>query len=349
MFKTHAYSTPSATTPLAPTDIERREPEPNDVHISIDFCGICHSDIHQARGEWGNSMYPMVPGHEIVGKVKAVGSEVKKFKVGDLAAVGCMVDSCRTCDNCKDDLEQYCTNPMSVYTYNGRDKQGNLTFGGYSSDIVVTEDFVLKVPANLDPAAAAPLLCAGITTYSPLKHWKVGKGSKVGIVGLGGLGHMGLKFSHAFGAHTVQFTTSESKIEDAKKLGADEVVLTKEPNWHAEHANTFDFILDCVSAEHDLTPYLALLKRDGTLCMVGVPEKPVAMHAFSVIAGRKSFAGSGIGGIKETQEMLDFCGEHNIVSDIEMTTYDQLETAWERVMKSDVKYRFVLDNNALRQ
>jgi uncharacterized zinc-type alcohol dehydrogenase-like protein len=280
--------------------------------------------------------------------VKAVGADVKKVKVGDLAGVGVMVDSCRTCDNCKDGLEQYCTNPANIQTYNCRDKEGNLTFGGYSSDIVVTEDFVLKVPANLDPAATAPLLCAGITTYSPLKHWKVGKGSKVGIVGLGGLGHMGLKFSHAFGAHTVQFTTSASKIDDAKKLGADEVVLTKDPNWHVEHAGTFDFILDCVSAEHDMAPYMALLKRDGTLCLVGAPAKPVALHAFSVIGGRKSFAGSGIGGIKETQEMLDFCGEHNIVSDIEMTTFDQIETAWERVLKSDVKYRFVLDNKALR-
>jgi uncharacterized zinc-type alcohol dehydrogenase-like protein len=343
-----AYSTSSAASPLAAATIDRREPGPKDVHISIDFCGICHSDIHQARNEWGNSIYPMVPGHEIVGKVKAVGSEVTKFKVGDLAGVGVMVDSCRTCDNCKDDLEQYCTNPTSVQTYNSRDKEGNITFGGYSSDIVVTEDFVLKIPSNLNLAATAPLLCAGITTYSPLRHWKIGKGSKVGIVGLGGLGHMGLKFAHAFGAHTVQFTTSTSKIEDAKKLGADEVILTKDPNWHADHAGTFDFILDCVSAEHDLTPYMALLKRDGTLCMVGVPEVPIALHAFSVIAGRKSFAGSGVGGIKETQEMLDFCGEHNIVSDIEMTTYDKIEQAWGRVIKSDVKYRFVLDNSELR-
>jgi len=349
MFEAKAYSTPSATTPLAPATIERREPGPKDVHIAIDFCGICHSDIHQARNEWNNSIYPMVPGHEIVGKVKAVGADVKKFKVGDTAAVGCMVDSCRTCVNCKDGLEQYCVNPACIQTYNWRDKEGNITFGGYSTDIVVTEDFVLKVPENLDPAGAAPLLCAGITTYSPLKHWKVGKGSKVGIVGLGGLGHMGLKFSHAFGAHTVQFTTSASKIDDAKKLGADEVILTKEANWHAEHANTFDFILDCVSAEHDLTPYMSLLKRDGTLCLVGVPEKPIEMHAFSVIGGRKSFAGSGIGGIQETQEMLDFCGEHDIVSDIEMTTYDKLEEAWTRVIKSDVKYRFVLDTKSLNK
>jgi uncharacterized zinc-type alcohol dehydrogenase-like protein len=348
MIKTHGYAAQSATTAPAPFDFERREPGPKDVAIEIEFCGVCHSDIHQARNEWGNSIFPMVPGHEIVGIVRAVGSEVTKFKVGDRAAVGCIIDSCRTCANCKDGLEQYCDNPGALQTYNARDKQGNLTFGGYSENIVVTEDFTLKVPEGLDPAATAPLLCAGITTYSPLKHWKVGKGSKVGIVGLGGLGHMGLKFSHAFGANTVLFTTSASKVDDAKRLGADEVVLTKEPGWHVAHAGSFDFILDTASAPHDVAPYLALLKRDGTYCTVGVPPEPIPVSAFSVIAGRRNFAGSGIGGIKETQEMLDFCGEHGIVSDIEMTSFDKIEEAWERVIKADVKYRFVLDLKTLK-
>jgi uncharacterized zinc-type alcohol dehydrogenase-like protein len=346
MIATNGYAAHSATTPPVPFAYEHRDPGPKDILIDIDFCGICHSDIHQARNEWGNSLYPMVPGHEIVGKVAAVGSEVKKFKVGDIAAVGCMVDSCRTCESCKAGDEQYCDRQQTVFSYNSKDKDGNLTFGGYGNHIVLDEDFALSVPANLDPAAAAPLLCAGITTYSPLKHWNVGPGKKVGVIGLGGLGHMALKFSHAFGAHTVQFTTSASKIEDAKKLGADEVILTKEEGWTGEHANSFDFILDCVSAEHDISPYLALLKRDGTLCTVGVPEKPLAIHAFSVIA-RKHFTGSMIGGIAETQEMLDFCGKHNIVSDIEMTSFDKLEEAWGRVISSDVKYRFVLDLKTL--
>jgi uncharacterized zinc-type alcohol dehydrogenase-like protein len=347
MIKTHGYAAQSATEAPAPYDFERREPGPKDVHIAIEFCGICHSDIHQGRGEWGNSTFPMVPGHEIVGTVKAIGSEVTKFKVGDTAAVGCIVDSCRVCSNCKEGLENYCDNPWAVQTYNARDKQGNLTFGGYSNHIVVDEDFTLKVPASLDKAATAPLLCAGITTYSPLRHWKAGPGKKVGIVGLGGLGHMGLKFSHAFGAHTVMFTTSPGKVEDAKKLGADEVILTREENWHKDHIGTFDFILDCVSAQHEMAPYMALLKRDGTLCTVGIPSEAIQIHAFSVAAGRKSFAGSGIGGIPETQEMLDFCAEHNIVSDIEMTSFDKLDEAWERVVKGDVKYRFVLDINTL--
>ena len=347
MIKTHGYAAQSATTPLAPFDYEHRSPGPKDVAIAIDFCGICHSDSHQARNEWGNALYPMVPGHEIVGTVKAVGAEVTKFKVGDTAAIGCMVDSCRTCASCKAGEEQYCDNHATIFTYNSKDKDGNLTFGGYGDNIVADEEFVLKVPANLDPAAAAPLLCAGITTYSPLKHWGAGPGKKIGVVGLGGLGHMGLKFSHAFGAKTVMFTTSPGKVEDAKKLGADEVILTKEPNWHAEHAGTFDFILDCVSADHDINPYLALLKRDAVYCTVGVPEDPIKISAFSVVGGRKHVTGSAIGGIKETQEMLDFCGEKNIVSDIEMTTYDKLEEAWTRVVKGDVKYRFVLDNTSL--
>ena len=347
MIKTHGYAAQSATEAPAPFDYEHREPGPKDVHLAIDFCGICHSDIHQARNEWNNAIYPMVPGHEIVGTVKAVGAQVTKFKVGDLAAIGCMVDSCRECESCKAGDEQYCDRQQTVFTYNSKDKQGNLTFGGYSNNIVADEAYVLRVPANLDPAAAAPLLCAGITTYSPLKHWKAGPGKKIGIVGLGGLGHLGLKFSHAFGAQTVMFTTSPGKIEDAKKLGADEVILTKEANWHAAHLRTFDFILDCVSADHDITPYLAMLKRDGTYCTVGVPEEPINIHAFAVIGNRTNITGSAIGGIAETQEMLDFCGKHNIVSDIEMTSYDKLEEAWTRVVKADVKYRFVLDAKTL--
>ncbi len=346
MIKTHGYAAQSATTPLAPFDYEHREPGPKDVVLDINFCGICHSDIHQARNEWGNSTFPMVPGHEIVGTVSAIGSEVTKFKVGDIAAVGCMVDSCGDCPSCNDGEEQYCNRQQTVFTYNSVGKDGKPTFGGYGDHITLLEDFALRVPKQLDPAAAAPLLCAGITTYSPLKHWGAGPGKKIGIVGLGGLGHMGLKFSHAFGAETVMFTTSANKIEDAKKLGADEVILTKEANWHAPHAGTFDFILDCVSAEHDMTPYLALLKRDGVLCTVGVPEKPMQIHAFSVLA-RRHVTGSMIGGIAETQEMLDFCGEHGIVSDIEMTSFDKLDEAWDRVVKADVKYRFVLDLKTL--
>ena len=348
MIKTHGYAAQSATTAPAPFDYEHRDPGPNDVHIAIDFCGICHSDIHQARNEWGNAMYPMVPGHEIVGVVQAVGPQVTRFKPGDRAAVGVIVDSCRVCASCKAGDEQYCDNHAQVFTYNGRDKQGNLTFGGYGENIVADEAYVLKVPDNLDPAAVAPLLCAGITTYSPLKHWNAGPGKKIGIVGLGGLGHMALKFSHAFGAHTVQFTTSPGKIEDAKRLGADEVILTRDPGWHAPHAGTFDFILDCVSAEHDITPYLHLLRRDGVYCTVGLPPEAIAISAFAVAGGRKHVTGSSIGGLQETQEMLDFCGEHNIVSDIEMTSFDQLEEAWDRVVKGDVKYRFVLDLKTLK-
>ena len=347
MIATKGYAAQNASTPLAPFSYEHRDPGPGDILLDIQFCGICHSDIHQARNEWGNSFYPMVPGHEIVGKVASVGSDVTKFKVGDIAAVGCMVDSCRQCESCKAGEEQYCDRGETVFTYNSKDKQGNLTFGGYGDHLVVDQAYALHVPANLDPAASAPLLCAGITTYSPLKHWKVGPDSVVGVVGLGGLGHMALKFSHAFGAKTVQFTTSPNKIEDAKKLGADEVILTKEKDWHLPHLGKFDFILDCVSADHDMSPYFALLKRDGTLCTVGVPEDPLKISAFSVVGGRKSFSGSMIGGIEETQEMLDFCGEHNIVSDIEMTSFDKLEEAWDRVVKSDVKYRFVLDLKTL--
>ena len=346
MVKTHGFAVQSATSEPALFNYEHRDPGAKDIVLDIQFCGICHSDIHQARNEWGNSIYPMVPGHEIVGVVRAVGSEVTKFKTGDMAAVGCMVDSCGECASCKDGEEQYCDRQQTVFTYNSTGKDGKITFGGYGNHITLREDFALTLPKGLDPAAAAPLLCAGITTYSPLKHWKVGPGKKVGIVGLGGLGHMGLKFSHAFGAETVLFTTSVGKVEDGKKLGADEVILTKSADWHLSHAGTFDFILDCVSAEHDLSPYLALLKRDGVLCTVGVPEKPMQVHAFSVIA-RRSFTGSMIGGIAETQEMLDFCGEHGIVSEIEMTSFDKLNEAWERVVKADVKYRFVLDLKTL--
>jgi uncharacterized zinc-type alcohol dehydrogenase-like protein len=342
MISTRAYAVHSATTSPVPFHFDHRDPGPNDVAIDIQFCGICHSDIHQARNEWGNAMYPMVPGHEIVGTVAAVGSAVTRFKAGDAAAVGVFVDSCRVCPSCKDGEEQYCTGTGMVGTYNALDKQGNLTFGGYSDHIVVDEAYTLSLPKSLDPAATAPLLCAGITTYSPLRHWKVGPGMRVGVVGLGGLGHMGLKFSHAFGAQTVQFTTSADKVADAQRLGADEVILTREPDWAARHAGSFDFILDCVSANHDVDAYLGLLKRNGVLCSVGIPEVPVSIHAFSVL-GRKTFTGSAVGGIRETQEMLDFCGEHGIVSEIEMTSFDNIEKAWNRVVKGDVKYRFVLD------
>jgi uncharacterized zinc-type alcohol dehydrogenase-like protein len=348
MIKTRAYAAQSATTPLAPYSFERREPRPDDVQIAIEYCGVCHSDLHQARNDWKNSLYPMVPGHEIVGRAVKVGSDVTDIKAGDLVAVGCLVDSCGTCPECKDHLEQFCQGGM-VPTYNSHEKDGKtLSQGGYSDFIVVKRGFVLKVPANLDPAAASPLLCAGITTYSPLKHWGAGSGKKVGIVGLGGLGHMGVKFSRAFGAHTAVFTTSPSKKDDALRLGAHEVILSKDANDMAKHAGSFDFILDTVSATHDLNQLLGMLKRDGTLCLVGVPEKdhpPVA--PFNVIFGRKRLAGSLIGGLKETQEMLDFCGKHGIVSDIEMIKIQDIEAAYARMLKSDVKYRFVIDMKSL--
>jgi uncharacterized zinc-type alcohol dehydrogenase-like protein len=347
MIKTHGYAVQSATSVPAPFDYEQREPGPNDVHIAIDFCGVCHSDIHQAHNDWGNGNYPMVPGHEIIGTVKRVGANVTKVKVGDLAGVGCMIDSCRVCASCTDGEEQYCDRHATVMTYNSKKKDGTYTYGGYGENIVADEAFVLTVPRNLNAAAVAPLLCAGITTYSPLKHWNVGPGKRIGVIGLGGLGHMALKFSHAFGANTVQFTRSPSKVEDAKRLGADEVILTKEPNWHCPHTGSFDLILDCVSADHDITPYMSLLRRDGTLCIVGIPPSPIAVNVFSVVDGRKSLSGSNIGGIKETQEMLDYCGAHNIVSDIEMTSFGKIEEAWKRVIKSDVKYRFVLDLKTL--
>lgn len=347
MLASKGYAAHSADRPLAPWSFERRDLGPNDIQIDIKYCGICHSDIHQARNEWNNAMYPMVPGHEIVGVVAAVGKDVKKFKVGDLAGVGCMVDSCHECHSCKAGEEQYCDRGATIFTYNSKDQNGNLTFGGYSNNIVVTESFALSISPKLQLAAVAPLLCAGITTYSPLRHWGAGPGKKVGIVGLGGLGHMGLKFSRAFGAHTVLFTTSPNKAEDAKKLGADEVVVSKNANEMAKHAGSFDFILDCVSADHDIPSYLNLLRRDGTLCLVGIPEAPIAFHAFGVVAGRKAVAGSMIGGIRETQEMLDFCAEHNIVSDIELTSIQDLPQAYDRVIKGDVKYRFVIDMKTL--
>ncbi len=340
--KSHGYAAHDKKSPLVPFDFDRREPGPNDVVVEIDYCGICHSDIHQVRDEWGGSIYPMVPGHEIVGHVTAVGASVTKFKKGDLAGVGVMVDSCRICENCRAEAQPYCVKGM-VGTYNARDYKGELTFGGYSNNIVIDEKYTFTLSPKLNLAAVAPLLCAGITTYSPLRHWKAGKGKKVGVVGLGGLGHMALKFAHSFGAHVVQFTTSESKIEDAKKLGADDVVITKDANALAKHAGSFDFILDCVSAEHDINSYLNLLRLDGTLCSVGLPEQPLSIAPFAILANRRSLSGSMVGGMAETQEMLDYCAEHGIVSDIEMTSFDKLPEAYERVIKGDIKYRFVLD------
>ncbi len=346
---TKAYAASSAAEPLAPFSLTRREPLPSDVVIDILFCGVCHSDLHQVRNEWHNTIYPCVPGHEIVGRVVNVGSAVRKFREGDMAAVGCMVDSCRSCPSCKRGLEQYCLN-FPTFTYNGQDKHsGGVTYGGYSERIVVDEAFTLKVSSKLNLAATAPLLCAGITTYSPMRHWKVGRGQKVGVVGLGGLGHMGVKFANAFGAHVVLFTTSPGKTQDALRLGAHEVVVSKDPAAMAKHAASFDFILDAVSAQHDLNAYLSLLKLDGTLCLVGAPEHPLPVAAFNVILQRRSFAGSGIGGIAETQEMLNFCAERNIVSDIETIRIQDINRAYERMLKGDVKYRFVIDMASLKQ
>ncbi len=348
---TKAYAAQTAKSPLAPHAITRRDPLPTDVQIDILFCGVCHSDLHQARDEWHDAApttYPCVPGHEIVGRVRKVGASVTKFKAGDLAAVGCMVDACRTCSSCQKGLENYCLS-FPTLTYNGRDRHsGGVTYGGYSDGIVVDEAFTLKVSDKLDLAATAPLLCAGITTYSPLKHWKVGPGQKVGIVGLGGLGHMGVKFAHAFGAHTVLFTTSPGKIADGKRLGADEVVVSKNADEMRKHAGSFDFILDCVSAEHDINAYLQLLKLDGTLCLVGAPEKPLPVAAFNMLMPRKQFAGSGIGGIAETQEMLDFCAAKGITSDVEVIPIQKINDAYDRLLKGDVKYRFVIDMASLK-
>jgi uncharacterized zinc-type alcohol dehydrogenase-like protein len=348
---TKAFAAQSAKSPMAPHAIKRREPLPTDVQIEILFCGVCHSDLHQVRDEWHDAApttYPCVPGHEIVGRVTKVGSGVTKFKAGDLAAVGCMVDSCRKCSSCLKGLEQYCLT-YPTFTYNGEDKiSGGVTYGGYSEAIVVDEAFVLKVSDKANLAATAPLLCAGITTYSPMRHWKVGPGQKVGVVGLGGLGHMGVKFARAFGAHTVLFTTSPGKIEDGKRLGAHEVVVSKNADEMKKHAGSFDFILDCVSADHDLNAYLQLIKLDGTLCLVGAPEKPLPVKAFNMLLPRRQFAGSGIGGIAETQEMLDFCAEKGIGSDVEIIPIQKINEAYDRLLKGDVKYRFVIDMASLK-
>jgi len=350
MYNAKAYSAGSAASPLASTKIARRDPTDLDVQIEILFCGICHSDLHQVRNEWNDVMptvYPCVPGHEIVGRVTKVGSAVTKFRPGDLAAVGCMVDSDGTCDECKAGLEQFCHN--FTLTYNFPDKHlGGVTYGGYSDSIVVTERFVLQVPGNLDLAGTAPLLCAGITTYSPMRHWGVTKGKKVGVVGLGGLGHMGVKFAHAFGAHVVVFTTSPSKKDDALRLGADEVVISGNANEMAKHAGSFDFILDAVAAQHDINAYIAMLRRDGNLTMVGAPDKPLPVAVFGLIMGRRSFSGSPIGGIPETQEMLDFCGKQNITADVEVIPIQKVNEAYERLLKSDVKYRFSIDMASLK-
>lgn len=348
MTKVKAYAAQSATSSLAPHGIVRREPGPLDVEMEILFCGVCHSDLHQARNEWHNTVYPCVPGHEIVGRVTRVGARVTKFKAGDLGAVGCMVDSCRTCPSCQAGLEQFCLS-FPTFTYNGNDRHlGGRTFGGYSTSIVVDEGFVLRVPAGLDLAATAPLLCAGITTYSPLRHWKVGPGQKVGIVGLGGLGHMGVMFARAFGAHVVLFTTSANKIADGLRLGAHEVVLSKDANAMQKHQASFHFILDAVSAQHDLNAYLSLLKLDGTLALVGAPEQPLPVAAFNLILPRRHLAGSAIGGIAETQEMLDFCGQHKITSDVEVIPIQKINEAYERLLRADVKYRFCIDMASLK-
>ena len=345
---TKAYAAHSPTAPLGPHSIERRQPGPTDVEIDILFCGVCHSDIHLARNEWGGAEYPVVPGHEILGRVTRVGAEVTKFRAGDLAAVGCMVDSCRTCDSCGRGLEQFCATG-ATFTYNAPDRHlGGMTYGGYSERIVCDEAFTLKVPANLDPAAAAPLLCAGITTWSPLRKWGAGPGKKVGIVGLGGLGHMGVRFARALGAHTLLFTTSPGKVADGKRLGAHEVVLSTDADAMARHARSFDLIVDTVSADHSLDAYMQLLKVDATLALVGVPPSPQQISAFSLIMPRRNLSGSLIGGIAETQEMLDFCGKHGIACDIELIRMDQVNEAWERVVKADVKYRFVIDMASLR-
>ncbi len=348
MTQVKAYGAVDNKSPLAPLNIERRTVNDKDIKIDILYCGICHSDIHTVHNDWGGTKYPSVPGHEIVGRIIEAGKGVTKFKTGDLVGVGCLVDSCGVCDSCKEDLEQYCENG-AVGTYNGKDKDlGGHTFGGYSETIVVEEDFVLKIPENIDAKATAPLLCAGITTWSPLRHWKVKKGDKVGVIGLGGLGHMGVKFANALGAHVVMITTSKSKSEDAKKLGAHEVLISKDPEDMKKHMKSFDFLLNTVPVKHDLNPYLSLLKRDATMCMVGAIEPLEPMHGGQLILGRKSVAGSLIGGIKETQEMLDFCGEHNIVCDIETINIQDVNKAYDRVMKADIKYRFVIDMKSLK-
>lgn len=346
----HGYAAESATGALAPFTFERRDPRPSDVVIAIDYCGICHSDIHSARNEWGGAQYPLVPGHEIVGRVTALGSKVSQYNVGDIVGVGCLVDSCRHCASCNEGLEQYCENGFTL-TYNGKDQIGGTphtrTFGGYSNTITVDQRFVLRIPKNLDLAATAPLLCAGITTYSPLKHWKVGAGQKVGVIGLGGLGHMGVKFAHAMGAHVVMITTSAKKGEDAKKLGANEVLLSKDAKAMAAAQSSFDFLLNTIPVGHDTDPYMALLKRDATMVIVGAVETLTKVSGVPFIFRRRSMAGSLIGGLPETQEMLNFCGEHNITCDIEKIAMKDVNKAYDRTVKGDVKYRFVIDMASL--
>lgn len=344
-----AFGTEAAEAPLKSLNIQRRSVTAHDVEIEILYCGVCHSDLHMARNEWHSTFYPIVPGHEIVGKITRVGSSVSKFKVDDLAAVGCLVDSCRECEHCSKGLEQYCDNG-AVLTYNGPDKHsGGVTYGGYSESIVVGEQFVLRVPKNLDLAATAPLLCAGITTYSPLRHWGVGPGQKVGVIGIGGLGHMGIKLAKAMGAYVVVITTTASKADDAKRLGADDVILSTDVEQMKEHSRSLHFLLDTVSGAHDVNSYMRLLKVDGKMVLVGAPEKPIPVAAFSLVPFRLTFAGSTIGGIAETQEMLDFCSKHNIVADIEIIKIQQINEAYERLLKSDVRYRFVIDMASLKQ
>ncbi len=345
-YQARAYAAASATSPLAPSTLQRRTPGPRDVQLEVLFCGVCHSDLHQVRDEWHHTMptvYPCVPGHEIVGRVVAVGRDVRKLKEGDLAAVGCMVDSCGTCSACRDGQEQFCEGP-ATFTYNSHDPHlGGVTYGGYSESLVVDEAFALRVPNRLDLAGTAPLLCAGITTYSPLRHWNVREGQKVGVVGLGGLGHMAVKLANAFGARVVVFTTSPGKAEDAVRLGAHDVVVSRHAAEMQKHLSSFDFILDTVSAVHDLNPYLDLLKRDGTLTMVGAPEPPLPLGVFSLLFGRRRLSGSIIGGIQETQEMLDFCAERGITADVELIPFSKINEAYDRLLKGDVKYRFVID------
>jgi uncharacterized zinc-type alcohol dehydrogenase-like protein len=345
---TKGYATPNAQSPLAPFNFTRREPGATEIAVEILYCGVCHSDLHMIRNEWGNSIYPMVPGHEIVGRVTAAGSAVTRFKVGGIAAIGVIVDSCRRCAPCARGEEHYCDEGPTL-TYAATDRvDGSITMGGYSSNYVVDERFAHTVPANLDLAAVAPLLCAGITTYSPLRHWKAGPGKKVGIVGLGGLGHMALKFAHSMGAHTVQFTTNLRKKEDALRLGADEVVLSSDANAMKALTNSFDFIVDAAAAPHSVDAYTALLKQDSTMCLVGLPDKPPAVSIFNLIGRRISVAGSMIGGMPETQEMLDYCGAHNIVSEIEVIPIQKINEAYERMLRQDVKYRFVIDMSSLK-
>ena len=349
MLNIKAYGALASTSPLQPLDITRRTPGAHDVQIDIAYCGVCHSDIHQVRSEWAGTLYPCVPGHEIVGRVSAVGPDVTGFKAGDLVGVGCIVDSCKTCPDCADGLENYCDHMVGTYNGPTADAPGH-TLGGYSQQIVVHERYVLRVRhPESQLAAVAPLLCAGITTYSPLRHWKVGPGAKVGVVGIGGLGHMGIKLAHAMGAQVVAFTTSESKREAARQLGADEVVVSRDPDEMAAHVQSFDFILNTVAAPHDLDAFLALLKRDGAMTLVGAPATPhPSPNVFNLIMKRRTLAGSMIGGIPETQEMLDFCAEHDIVADIEMIRAEEINEAYERMIKGDVKYRFVIDIGALR-